>query len=493
MIFLGIFLLLFGADQRQALTASLEPDMREKSIIIQYFDDSSEATKATALIGRHEVLIPVAIMQEYIIHDSQLDKAAGRLYWQMPNPTFQMETAVLDKLVQSGAMLNFSLTQHRGKWYINVDGLETILGIKLKAADDDGSLVVRIEPKLGNDSSIRLNEPRIKQPFNGKINLVWDYVRGSTSSKFSEKAITGLDVISPTWFSVVSEAGLVENHANVQYVRDAHEKKYKVWALLNNSFDSTLTHQILENEAAQQNIVKQVVLYASMYNLDGINIDFENIDNADKNRLTEFVRLLRDALKEQNIAVSMDFTVPSSSLNWSACYDRQKLAAMLDYCMVMTYDEHSRLSQTSGSVASLDWVDKGIVATLPFIPKAKLLIGIPFYTREWAENTVNGKITVTSKALSMAQANARVLEYHSPVVWLEDKGQFYTEYVENEQRYRIWLEDEKSVGLKAALVDKYNLAGVASWRKDFETPEIWNVLAAVLHKGSTIVRDSKTS
>jgi spore germination protein YaaH len=374
-----------------------------------------------------------------------------------------------------------------------VDGLETVLGIKLRATENDCSLVVQIEPKLGNNSSVRLNEPRIRQSFNGKINVVWDHVSGSSGSKFSEKAISGLDVISPTWFSVVSEAGLVDNHADMQYVRDAHEKKYKVWALLNNSFDSTLTHKILESEKAQQNIVRQVVLYASIYNLDGINIDFENIANADKDRLTQFVRILRDALKEQNITVSMDFTVPSSSLNWSACYDRQKLAAIMDYCMVMTYDEHSRLSQVSGSVASIDWVDKGIVATLPFIPKEKLLVGIPFYTREWEETTVNGNVTVTSKALSMAQANARVLEHHSPVVWLEDKGQFYTEYSENEQRYRIWLEDEKSVGLKAALVQKYDLAGVASWRKDFETPEIWNVLATVLHKGSTVVRGSKTS
>jgi len=68
---------------------------------------------------------------------------------------------------------------------------------------------------------------------------------------------------------------------------------------------------------------------------------------------------------------------------------------------------------------------------------------------------------------------------------LQDKGQNYVEYHKAGKLYRIWLEDQKSIALKANLVHKYGLAGAASWRKDFEQPEIWDVLNATLKKSAT--------
>jgi spore germination protein YaaH len=104
-------------------------------------------------------------------------------------------------------------------------------------------------------------------------------------------------------------------------------------------------------------------------------------------------------------------------------------------------------------------------------------MGIPFYTREWRETIdEHGKVKVRSKAYGMDDIQKKLEEHNLKPIWLDDKGLFYTEYKKDGSLYRIWLEDEKSIAKKAALVKKYDLAGAASWRKGFEAPHIWPVL-----------------
>lgn len=286
-----------------------------------------------------------------------------------------------------------------------------------------------------------------------------------------------MDIVSPTWFAVVDETGLVRSNADADYVKNAHANGYKVWALVTNSFNPALTHQILTNDAAQENIAKQLLQYAETYQLDGINIDFENIYDYDKDRFVGFVEKLSKTLRAHNLVVSIDITIPSNTPNWSKCYDRQRLGAAVDYVMLMTYDEHWSKSPKSGSVASLPWVENGVKNTLSFVPKEKLLLGIPFYTREWQETTDElGKVTVKAKTMSMAAVQKTIDAYNLQPVWLPDLGQHYVEYEKNDVLHKIWIEDAQSIALKAELVQKYDLAGAASWRKGFEAHHIWNVL-----------------
>jgi len=307
-------------------------------------------------------------------------------------------------------------------------------------------------------------------------------VRANTQDLLRETAITGLNVLSPTWFAIANPSGLLSNKADRSYVEQAHNKGYKVWALITNSFDPDLTHEILSDSKAQQQVIDQLLLYASYYNLDGINLDFENIYEYDKNNLSSFVEKISTALKQQNLVVSVDLTVPSNAANWSKCYDRIRLGKAADYVMVMTYDEHWSKSPVSGSVASYGWVKSGIEKTLLAIPKEKLLMGLPFYTREWEEQSDGtDNPHVRSQTLTMAGAEEKIKNNHLDVQWLDDQGQYYTEYEQDGKRYRIWLEEERSLALKADLVGKYQLAGVASWRKGFEKQSVWTVLNNKLH------------
>lgn len=437
-------------------------------------EDGGMKTGITALIDNNKVLVPVDAIMKYINTDVSFEPIEKRVYLYMGQVEFKLENSTLDEKLEDGVMLNFTPCEIKGVSYLNIKGLEKVLGIKITQGANN-SIIVEKTSYRGKP----LNPMRDKWHSVDKINLVWDYVNVSSANSDKETKINGLTVISPTWFSVVTTDGFVISKADTNYVVDAHRKGYKVWALVSNSFDCDLTRQLLADRQAQEKVIKQLLVYSSLYNLDGINIDFENVYDDDKGRLTQFVEKLASALHQQNIVVSMDVTVPSNSPFWSNCYDRKKLSAAVDYMMVMTYDEHWAKSSKSGPVASIGWVEAGIKKMLNEVPKEKLLLGVPFYTREWEEGE-SGR--VKAKTMSMAMVDDLVKEKNLDVVWLEDKGLHYTEYYQEGSRYRIWIEDEKSIGLKLSLVDNYNLAGVAGWRKGFERNEIWGLISAGLKK-----------
>lgn len=323
------------------------------------------------------------------------------------------------------------------------------------------------------------NEPKPQRynPGRDKLNMVWDYIYKVTPNMSLEKAPAGLDIISPTWFSIVDGKGAIESKADISYIQWAHNNDLAVWALIDNNFDPDITHEFLSSSDTRDKIIRQILIYAELFRLDGINIDFENVYLEDKDLLVQFVRELTPILREAGIVVSMDVTAKSTSPNWSMCYDRKELGKVVDYMILMAYDEHWATSPVSGSVASIGWVKQGIVTLLEDVPPEKVILGLPFYTREWEETpTESGNTAVKSRALSMAQVKQILKQNDINMSWDEKAGQNFAYYTKGNSVFKIWLEDEKSIQLKAALVKKYNLAGAAAWRKGFEEPEIWEVL-----------------
>ncbi len=312
----------------------------------------------------------------------------------------------------------------------------------------------------------------------GKLNLTWEQIENRTPDMSRVGKIAGLDVVSPTWFHLTGEDGTVISRADLGYVQWAKRNGYKVWALFSNSFDPKLTSKILNSSVLREEVIKRILVYAELYKLDGINIDFENMYLKDKDMFSQFIREMAPLLRAQELTVSVDVGVPGGSDQWSKCYDRKALAKAVDYIMVMTYDQHWGTSPESGSVAQYVWVEKKLKETLRDVPSSKLFLGLPFYIREWKEVTgPDGKVKVSQNAvLSMGKAKERIRANNAEVNWDSESGQFYAEYKKDGAVYKMWLEDEKSINLKSSLVHKYGLAGAASWRRGFETEGVWSVL-----------------
>lgn len=316
----------------------------------------------------------------------------------------------------------------------------------------------------------------------GKINLVWEMTYSNKKDVDKTPPIPALDVISPTWFHVPNEAGDVVSRCDPAYVEWAHKNGYKVWALVSSdSKRPDITHGFLHSTQVRDKIIQSLIDAALLYKLDGINIDFENIYKDDKAALTQFVREAAPLMRDNNLTITMDVSVPDGSDNWSLCYDRKAIGEAVDYVMLMTYDQHYASSPVAGSVAQLVWVEENVKKVLQEVPADKLLLGLPFYTRVWKEVAdSDGKSKVANTALSMDPVRKLVKENNAQVTWDEESGQFYTEYIEDNIPVKIWIEDENSIHLKASLVHKYQLAGTAAWKKGNESAEVWNVLSRTL-------------
>lgn len=321
------------------------------------------------------------------------------------------------------------------------------------------------------------------KPVSGKINLTWDQMttpKNPDTSKFPP--MPGLNVVSPTWFHLDDGQGTLKNLADPAYVKWAHSQNIQVWALFSNGFEPKRTTEALATYDKRMKMIKQLLSYAQMYSLQGINIDFENVNTKDKDNLTQFVREMVPLMHEQGLVVSMDVTPKSNSEMWSLFYDRKALIEPLDYMMIMAYDEYWASSPTAGSVSSLPWVEKNVVKLMQEdqIPASKLILGVPFYTRVWTEETVDGKTKVSSKAVFMDTPQKVIKDKNLTPVFLPDVGQNYVEYKDGDKLNKIWLEDEVSMKARLDLVNKYNLAGVASWRRGYETPSIWTLIQSSL-------------
>lgn len=317
----------------------------------------------------------------------------------------------------------------------------------------------------------------------GNLGVLWDWqAPGEKESRLVHQAkLPGIDVLSPSWFIIENAQGKIKTrHASVKYVRQAHNKGYQVWALITNNFDPQMTSKLLDSPMARKRVIAQMEQLAKDYELDGFNLDFENINPVDKDKLTDFVQEISKALKPQGLIISIDVTIPSNSGYWSKCYDRKAIAEVVDYMMLMAYDEHGAGSEVSGSVASLPWVEDGIQKTMQEgVPETKLILGMPLYMRLWQEE--KGK--VKAKTLSMAKADKVIQEKGLVPQWLSKEGQYYFEYQEKNTRYRVWQENRRSLALKAFLVNRYNLAGGAYWRSTLETEDVWPALSETLSYG----------
>ncbi|ABX44096.1 glycosyl hydrolase family 18 protein [Lachnoclostridium phytofermentans] len=309
-----------------------------------------------------------------------------------------------------------------------------------------------------------------------KINLTWHQVTNQEANKKLAEVLDstkGVTTISPTWYRINSAEGTLASLASESYIEKAHSMGIEVWALVDN-FDPTVdTFEVLSKTSSRERLINELIAQAIKYNLDGINIDFESLSVETGPHYIQFLRELSVKCRSNQIVLSSDTYVPAS---YSKFYDRQEQGAVLDYVIIMAYDEHHSKSEEAGSVASIGFLQKAIEDTLLQVPKEKLIMGIPFYARLWKEYTELGNPALASEAVSMTSAEKTLEANKATKSWDQTTGQYYAEYEKDGAKYKIWLEEEESIEAKLKLISEADLAGVASWRLGFEKPSIWNVI-----------------
>lgn len=304
------------------------------------------------------------------------------------------------------------------------------------------------------------------------INLGWHQVTSQTANKGVLETIAktkGLTTLSPTWFSVSDNQGNMTSIASQEYVNYAHQSNIEVWALVDNFSDQVDSFELLSRTSSRVNLENQLIAAALQNGIDGINVDFENISEETGEHYIQFIRELSVKCRQNGLVLSVDNYVPKG---YTAHYHREEQGKMVDYVIIMGYDEHYAGSPESGSVASYDFVKEGIEQTVKQVPAAKVINAMPFYTRLWKE----ADSKVTSEAIGMAEAEKRVANAGVQAQWDDTVKQNYATWEADGATYKIWLEDAQSLEAKLQLMKDNQLAGTAAWKLGFEKPEIWETI-----------------
>lgn len=346
-----------------------------------------------------------------------------------------------------------------------------------QVATDDGYIGYIDKKKVGEAEKTKFERSFKKEQYSyltmdSKINMVWHQVTSTDANAYFADAtanMTGVNVISPTWFYLTDTSGNIASIASADYVSQAHEKGLQVWGLIDNFTQEVSTTETLSSTAARQNIISQLIQAAQDVGMDGINVDFESLSEDVGIHFLEFLRELSIECHKNNLVLSVDNPVPE---DFTSHYDRAEQGRVVDYVIIMGYDEHY-VGSEAGSVASLPWVEQGIQDTLKEVPAKRVINAIPFYTRLW--RTTGGN--VTSEAIGMDQAQQTIADNNVETYWDKTTSQNYGKYDIDNSTYQIWLEDAQSVAEKVKLVSKYDLAGVSAWKLGFENNGIWQVIS----------------
>ena len=315
-----------------------------------------------------------------------------------------------------------------------------------------------------------------------KINLVWHQSTSTESNDAMAEMtaeMTGVNVISPTWFSVTDETGTISSLASADYVKLAHDAGREVWGLIDNfneAFDETTD---LAYASVRSRIIEQLLAEAASCGMDGINVDFENLKEVGIPHYLQFLRELTSAAHAQNLVVSVDTPVPQA---YTMYYQRGEQARFVDYMIVMAYDEHVAGSEEAGSVSSLPFVQQAVEEMTRVMPADQVICGIPFYTRVWTEKF--GQSAITSEVLGMDGAKNYAKENQMTETWDASLGQNVATVETSDARYTIWMEDEQSMEEKLKVIQSADLAGVAEWKLGFECADVWSLISKYIETNS---------
>ncbi|MDY9921669.1 MAG: glycosyl hydrolase family 18 protein [Synergistota bacterium] len=450
-------------------------DDGDRYIDVIFSDGSSRDLLGTAIVRGKDIWVPADVLSTLGLSLRGGPNGKGFLF-DVKEPAKVFGIKELEKLAGSSITLYFPSMDNEGTSYFNVIGLDQLTGI----AADETNAGIELK-RITVNTPLNRKKPDQAALKNKRITLAWAHITRDNPDLGAEDRIDGLDVISPTWFNLTDGSGNMANRTSAAYVAAAREKGYRIWPLVSNGFSKENTSRFFNDTAAVNIFIARLLCYSKLYGFDGINVDFENVDAADRDKYVRFISLLSGYLKGQGLISSVDVHVPGNS-NLSRSHDRAALSKHVDYVMLMAYDEHWRTSPRAGSVASMPWVERAVQKTIEEgVPPAKLILGVPFYMRKWEETPAGqGKVKVKGSTLTMAESDSIISQRGLSPVWLSDKGQYFYSYLSEGKTYKVWVENSDSIKTKLSILDKYRLAGVAGWRKGHETPDVWDMIRTVV-------------
>lgn len=306
------------------------------------------------------------------------------------------------------------------------------------------------------------------------INMVWHgvFYFGQDMEIYNLGAnMTGVNVVSPRWFNMDLSEDYVELLSNPEYMTFAHEQGWKVWGMVTDDLlDTESVMSILMNTYHRQTFIQAVMADATLEGLDGLNVDFEKINDDFGDDYIEFIRELSIECRKAGMVLSVDNYTPYS---YNAAYHVDQQSQCCDYIVIMAYD-HYVGSDEIGPNSSVDFLQEVMDVTLPQVDQTRLIIGLPFYSRYWttgSDGSINGDV------YSMYDAKEILETYGAEKKWSDIFGMTEATFETEAGQVHAWLEDADSIKAKLKFLKNYPIAGVSWWNLGQQTDDVWEVIS----------------
>ena len=487
-------------DQQERLLLYALPDrvvqIPEGTRLSEWTDQTGAENKDA--LGWYEenavIYLSVTCIRFFTDVDFELHERPGRLYIDAPQGLYQQAAVIEDTplRVLGGIKSEIVADLESGSQVTILDAMEE--WSQVRTADGWTGYIQNkyLGPSEAVEKTSDFQEPVYTSlTRDHEICLVWHQVFDQKGNDNLEELLAtaqGVNVISPTWFSLSDNEGNFTSLASESYVEAAHARGLEVWGLIDNFSSDISTYEVLSRTSSRTALIQNLTEAAIQYHLDGINMDFESVKSDTGPHFVEFIRELSVSCRNHGIVLSVDNNVPTSSTSF---YDRAEQGVMADYVIIMAYDEHWRTSD-AGSTSSLPFVRAGLENTLAEVPQNKVINGLPFYTRMWSfdpaaeipEGTdpLKAEYVLESTAVGMDRARRNLEEGGAEIVWNDELSQYYGEYESDGSLYRIWLEDARSMESKLNTTASFDVGGVAFWKLGLESDEVWEKIAAYMNR-----------
>lgn len=267
--------------------------------------------------------------------------------------------------------------------------------------------------------------------------------------------------------------------------------------------DNEIIKAILANPDSQQNLITDISEQIKQRRLDGVNIDFEYLgepDDEQRRQFTEFSKLLSENLKREFPELTLSLSIMPRAARDKDLFIFDSLVPYYDRFIGMSYDYYGAGSDIAGPGAPMKGfkdnkyffdVETTYEDYLKVIPKHKIIMGIPHYGWDWAVE--KGK-TINSKTLPDSDENsyAAVMSYTrmktdnnlktNQCKWDDYALATWCWYTDDKKvDHQVWLEDERSIGIKYEYAKKQDFAGAAIWVLGYDKnhPDLWNKIKSI--------------
>lgn len=271
------------------------------------------------------------------------------------------------------------------------------------------------------------------------------------------------------WFTLKNAGGDLDDDTDNTVMAIARQGNLPVLGMVTNyrnGWQAGDVHKLLNSRDARENLIDNIHGNLEEHGLAGVNIDLEQVQRGDRDKLIDFMRELRLKLNPEGYLITQSIPVGDPA------YDGRRLAEFNDYIMPMVYDEHYQ-SGTPGPVASEPWFEEQLNQISQVLPPEKTVIAMGSYGYDWIIGGEGGTEVSHGDAMAAAHANQGTIEYDAklknPVL----------RYTLDGKQHETWFLDGVT-GLNQILDTRmWGFRGVALWRLGGEDPALWQVLSGV--------------